>query len=182
MLRAATPADLEFIRQVLREGAADGSFDPELAGTSPAANLFFANLGNALRCGYLRVPDADGNLTGEVHVAGYLYSPLDDSAPVGVGLFKALRAGGFELWLTAIAADARGQGHGRAMLGELFATPAGQMACMVRCNRRGASADAAMRLFRSFGFALCRATPAVWWLVNGKAPPELVSQIAGSSS
>jgi ribosomal protein S18 acetylase RimI-like enzyme len=178
MLHAATLAELEFIRRVLGEGAADGNFDPELAGTSPAATLFFANLGNALRYGYLRVADAAGNVAGEVHVAGYVYSAEDGSAPVGFGLFKALGTGGFELWLTGIAAEARNRGHGRAMLGELLATPAGQMTCMIRCNRRSGSAEIATRLFGDFGFALCRATPAVLWLVNGKAPPELVKQIA----
>jgi ribosomal protein S18 acetylase RimI-like enzyme len=181
MLRAATVADLPFVRRVLSEGAADGSFDPELAGVSPAASLFFANLADALRFGYLRVPDADGNVAGETHVAGYVYCPEGDPSPVGFGLFKALGAGGFELWLTGIAAEARAQGHGHRMLGELLATPAGQQACVIRCNRKSRSVDVALRLFQGFGFTPCRETPATFWLVNAKASPELVAQISRSA-
>ncbi len=136
MLHAATPAEMDFIRRVLAEGAADGSFDPELAGNSPSASLFYANLGEALRSGYLRVPDANGNLTREVHVAGYVYATQKGLPPVGFGLFKALGDVGFELWLTGISADLRGHGHGRAMLAELLATPAGQMTWLIRCNRK----------------------------------------------
>ena len=180
MLHAATPADLEFIRRALGEGAADGSFDPELAGVGAEASLFYANLGEALRTGYLRMPDDEGNLTQLVHVAGYVYSASAGAPPVGFGLFKSLGSNGFELWLTGIAASARGHGHGHTMLGELLATPAGQMACVVRCNRRSKTVETAVRLFGEFGFALCRATPAVLWLVNSKASPDLIALITTS--
>jgi len=180
MLRAAFPTDLDFIRRLVVEGAADGSFDPELAAPTPATALFFANLGSALRFGYLRTPDAAGNLTRDVHVAGYVYSSQEGSPAIGFGLFKELERGSFELWLTGVAAEARGQGHGHAMVGELLATPAGQMAHVVRCNRPSASLDIAMRLFGKFGFVLCRETPAVLWLVNARAPPELMARIAHS--
>jgi len=180
MLHAASPADLGFVRRVLREGAADGSFDAELAGTSAAAEHFFVNLEGALRCGYLQVPDTTGTLRRDVHAAGYVYSPQRGSAPVGFGLFKELRSGSFELWLTGVAAEERGHGYGHSMLGELLATPIGQMTYVVRCNRRSSSTDIALRLFRSFDFALCRATPGVLWLVNAKAPPEFVTLIANS--
>jgi len=180
MLRPASPADVEFIRSILVEGAADGSFEPELATPSAAAALFFANLDLALRTGYLRAPDVQGNLTRDVHVAGYVYSTPQAQAPIGFGLFRELEGGSFELWLTGIAAEARGHGHGNAMLAELLATPAGQMAHVVRCNRRSGSLDAAVRLFEHFGFALCRDTPAVLWLVSAKAPRELTTRIAQS--
>jgi ribosomal protein S18 acetylase RimI-like enzyme len=120
-------------------------------------------------------------LTGETHVAGYVYYADGNPNPVGFGLFKALGAGGFELWLTGIAGEARAQGHGHTMLGELLATPAGKMACFIRCNRKSGSAEIALRLFQSFGFAPCRETPAAFWLVNAKAPPELVAQISRSA-
>ena len=180
MLRAATPVDLDFIRRVLVEGAADGSFDPELAASTPASALFFANLGNALGCGFLRASDAEGKPTCGVQVAGYMYSTHEGSPAIGFGLFKELDGGSFELWLTGIAGDARGHGHGHAMLGELLATPAGRMTHVVRCNRRSANLDIAVRLFRNFGFALWRDTPGVVWLVNAKAPPELMTRIAHS--
>jgi ribosomal protein S18 acetylase RimI-like enzyme len=180
MLHAATPAEIDFIRRVLAEGAADGSFDPELAGNSPSASLFYANLGEALRSGYLRVPDANGELTREVHVAGYVYATQKGERRVGFGLFKALGDVGFELWLTGISADSRGHGHGRAMLAELLATPAGQMTWLIRCNRKSTSLDVAMRLFQASGFALCRTTPGVHWLVSSKAPQDLATRIANA--
>lgn len=178
MLQAATPEHLDFIRRVLREGAAEGSFEAEIAGDSVAASLFFANMADALRSGYLRTPDAQGNPTREVHVAGYVYRPREGAPLVGFGLFKEIGSAGFELWLTGIAAEARRQGHGRAMLGELLATPPGQMTCMIRCVRSSASGEIAGRLFREYGFAPCRETPRTLWLVSAKAPPELLARIA----
>jgi ribosomal protein S18 acetylase RimI-like enzyme len=177
MLHAASLADLDFIRLLLREGAAEGSFDRELAGESPEATLFFANLGEALRCGQFLQRDATGHL-GEVHVASYVYSTAKGAPSIGYGIFKELGEDGFELWLTGIAAAHRRQGHGRAMLRELFDTPAGQMTCVVRCNRNSGSSKIAAGLFGEFGFALCRETPAVLWLANAKAPPDLVRRIA----
>jgi ribosomal protein S18 acetylase RimI-like enzyme len=181
MLRAATFADLEFIRQILREEAARGSFDAELAHDTPEARLFFANLGDALRFGYLKVHDAKGELAGEVHVAAYVYSEKDGTPPIGFGLFKALEGPGFELWLTGIAADRRGRGHGHNMIAQLMETPAGQLACLVRCNRRSATADSAVRFFRDFGFAPCRETAETFWLVNSKASSELVAKVSESA-
>ena len=181
MLHPASLPDLGFIRRLLGEGATEGSFDPELAGATPAAEAFFANLGHALRYGYLRTPDAAGRHTArDVRVAGYVYATQAESPPVGFGLFKELKPGSFELWLTGIAAEARGHGHGRAMLGELLATPAGQKAYVVCCPRKSRSADVAVGLFRSFGFALCRATPGLLWLVSTKAPPEFATLIANA--
>ena len=107
MLRVAIPLDLDFIRRALSEGAAEGSFDPELAASTPASALFFANLRNALGCGFLRAPDAGGTPTREVHVAGYMYSAHQGPPAIGFGLFKELGAGSFELWLTGIAGEAR---------------------------------------------------------------------------
>jgi ribosomal protein S18 acetylase RimI-like enzyme len=178
VLETATPAHLDFIRRLLREGAAEGAFDHEIAGGSAAAAPFFANLAGALGTGCLRVGDADGNLTGEAHVAGYVYRIGEASPPVGFGLFKQLGAQGFELWLTAVARDARRQGHGRAMLAELLATPSGRLASLVRCARGGAGSDAEVRLFRRFGFAPCRVTPATVWLVSAGASPDLLARNA----
>ncbi len=178
MLRAATPAHSSFLRRLLREGAADGSFETEIAEDSIAASLFFANLEEALASGYLRTPGSEGRLTQGAHVAGYVYSPSENDPPVGFGLFKDLGSAGFELWLTGIAVEARGRGHGRAMLGELFATPPGRLASLVRCARKSATSEVAAKLFGEFGFALCRTTPAMLWLVSANAPSELRQRIA----
>lgn len=177
MLQAATPAHSALIRRLLREGAAGGSFEAAIADDSPEASLFFANLEAALGSGYLLAPGPDGRLSREVHVAGYVYSPAAGEAAVGFGLFKDAGPSDVELWLLGIAPEARRQGHGRAMLRELLATPTGQLASLVR-TRTGAHGEVAAKLFREFGFELERTTPSMLWLVNAKASPELRQRIA----
>jgi len=180
MLHAAGPADLDFIRSVIHDSAADGSFDPELAGDSLEAQLFFANLAQALRSGFFVQPDANGDPVRTARVAGYTYAPAVGARLSGCGIFKDIGDGTFELWLTGIPAACRHLGHGRAMLRELLATPAGGMTCVVRCSRRSSSGAIAARLFREFGFALCRATPAMLWLANAKASPALLTRIVAA--
>ncbi len=180
MLHAATPAHASFLRRLLREGAADGAFEHEIATDSAEASLFFAALDGALATGYLRVPGPEGRLDREVHVAGYVYTPREGDPPIGFGLFREVVGAGseFELWLTGIAAEARGGGHGRAMMRELLATPPGRLTSLVRCARTGVHGEAALKLFREFGFVLCRTTPSVIWLVTSWASPELLQRIA----
>ena len=48
MLAPAHAGHLEFIRAVIRRGAIEGSFDPELAHNSRESEVFFANLRQAL--------------------------------------------------------------------------------------------------------------------------------------
>jgi ribosomal protein S18 acetylase RimI-like enzyme len=178
MLHAATPVHSPFIQNLLREGAEDGSFEAGIADGSADAGLFFANLDLALRTGFLRTLGADGTLSSQAHVAGYVYAPREDESPVGFGLFKDLGAHGFELWLTGIARGARGHGHGRVMLRELIATPPGQLATLVRCSRNNPSCDVAMKLFAELGFLPGRTTSSLVWLVSAKAPPDLAERIA----
>ena len=179
MLRVATPAHGDFLRRLLREGAADGAFEHGIATDSAEASLFFAAVDGALATGYLRVPGLDARLDREVHVAGYVYSARGGDPPIGFGLFREVGAGSeFELWLTGIAAEARGVGHGRSMMRELLATPPGRLTSVVRCKRTGVHGKVALKLFREFGFALCRTTPSVVWLVTSSASPELLRRIA----
>jgi ribosomal protein S18 acetylase RimI-like enzyme len=178
MLHAATPAHSPLIHRLLREGAQDGSFEAGIADDSPHAALFFANLDLALATGFLKTPAADGRLSAQTHVAGYVYTPREGEPWVGFGLFKELGVPGFELWLTGIAREARGQGHGRAMLRELVATPPGQLTLLVRCARNGASCDVATKLFGELGFVPRRTTPSTLWLVSSRVAPDLADRIA----
>ncbi len=180
MLRAATPAHAEFLHTMLREGAAEGAFEEEIASDSALASLFFAALDGALATGYLRVPGPDGHLDREAHVAGYVYAERENAPAIGFGLFREVGGAGsdFELWLTGIAAEARGRGHGRAMMRELLATPPGRMTSLVRCTRKSTHGAVALKLFRDFGFATFRMTPTVLWLVSASASPDLLRRIA----
>jgi ribosomal protein S18 acetylase RimI-like enzyme len=178
MLHAATPAHSALIQRLLREGAQDGSFEAGIGDDSPDAGLFFANLDLALATGFLKTPAPDGTLSAQAHVAGYVYTPRVGEPWVGFGLFKDLGPPGFELWLTGIAREARGQGHGRAMLGELMATPPGQLTSLVRCARKSASCDVATRLFGELGFVPRRTSASTIWLVSSKVAPELADRIA----
>jgi len=182
MLHAATPVHSAFIHHLLREGAEDGSFEAGIADGSADAGLFFANLDLALRTGFLRTPGADGTLSGQAHVAGYVYAPRAGQPPIGFGLFKDIGAPGFELWLTGVAREARGLGHGRAMLRELIATPPGQLTTLVRCARQSPHCDVATKLFGELGFLPRRTTPSLLWLVSTKAAPDLAERIASSQA
>lgn len=180
MLHAATPVQGPFIQRLLREGAMDRNFEAEIAGDSAEAGLFFANLDLALATGFLRTPAADGTLSGQAHVAGYVYTPGEGEPPVGFGLFRDLGPPGFELWLTGIAREARGRGHGRAMLRELIATPPGRLTTLVRCARESPHCEVATKLFGELGFLPRRTTPSMLWLVSATAAPDLADRIASS--
>jgi ribosomal protein S18 acetylase RimI-like enzyme len=177
MLHAATPVHGPFIQRLLREGALDGNFEADIAGDSAEAGLFFANLDLALATGFLKTPAADGSMNGQAHVAGYVYAPRAGEPPVGFGLFKDLGPPGFELWLTGIAREARGLGHGRAMLRELIATPPGRLTMLIRCVRESPQCDVATRLFGELGFLPRRTTPSMVWLVSATAAPDLADRI-----
>src|SRR5262245_203546 len=145
MLAPAHAGHLPTLRALIREGAADGSFDPELAGNSAETSLFFANLRQALVTGQFVVEDARGVLS-QCAVSGYVYWP-DKSGnlvePIGFGLFRGFGDFGYELWLTAVASARRGGGHGRALLNSLLATPAGRLAFVARVQT-GNGSNAAM--------------------------------------
>ena len=125
MLQPAHVGHLALLRALIREGAAEGSFDRDLAAESDEAADFFDKLKRALVTGYF------------VEVPGYVFWPDDRHSglpPIGFGLFRALE-GGYELWLAGLEFTKRGGGNGRALLGSLMSTPPGQKTYVVRVQR-----------------------------------------------
>src|SRR3989449_8209096 len=115
MLAPAHVGHLAMLRTLIREAAAEGSFDRGLAADTPAAVEFFARLKRALVSGYFVEEDPRTGRVESVAVPGYVFWPDDRNssmAPVGFGLFRALE-GGHELWLAGLEFGRRGGGYGR---------------------------------------------------------------------
>ena len=182
MIAPAHAGHLGLLSNWIRGGAADGSFDAELAGNSAESTLFFANLRQALVAGYFVQEDLLGQVSTR-SASGYIFWPDqegDRSQPVGFGLFKALHDMGYELWLTGLDRSARGRGHGRAMLSSILGTPAGKMAYVVRVNRSGASSAPMRHLVEALDFRMERETPSQHWFVRSSAPPEIAVRVRGA--
>ena len=175
MLQPAHVGHLPILRALIRDGAARGSFDRELATDSREAALFFSNLRQALNTGYFVEEDPrTGDLT-TVAVPGYVYLPDRAGAvnhPIGFGLFKATDFG-FELWLTGVDSGWRGHGHGRAMIAALLATPPGKKAYVVRVHRFGHDSAAMAHLLAKYDYVLVQKTQNHAWYLRIDAPPEL---------
>ena len=145
MLAPAHAGHLGLVRNLIRQGAIEGSFDAELAINSPETELFFANLRQALLAGYFVEAGRGGELV-TLAAPGYVYAPDDGDRrqPIGFGLFKSMGDLGYELWLTGMDPQWRGRGHGRAMITGLLATPAGRWPMSSGSNAAGRAArDAA---------------------------------------
>jgi hypothetical protein len=59
----------------------------------------------------------------------------------------------------------------------LLATPAGQLAHVVRVKRGGPSGAVMQRLLESLGFTATRDTKFARWFVRDNAPPEVAQRI-----
>lgn len=182
MLAPAHAGHLGLVRNLIRRGAVDGSFDAELAFNSPETELFFANLRQALLAGYFVEAGRGGTLV-TLAAPGYVYAPDDGDRrqPIGFGLFKSMGDLGYELWLTGVNPEWRGRGHGRAMVTALLATPAGQLAHVVRVKRGGQSGNVMQRLLESLGFTATRDTTFARWFVRDDAPPEVARRIRNAT-
>jgi hypothetical protein len=182
MITPAHVGHLATLRALIREGAAEGSFDRALASDSEETKLFFANLRQALVTGYFVIEDARGILSRRA-VPGYVYWPEDRtefSQPVGFGLFRSFADAGYELWLTGVASTRRRTGHGRTMLAALLDTPPGRLAWVMRVQRTSESGAAMERLLAGHGYVPVRDAGATLWFVRADAPDELRSRIAAA--
>jgi ribosomal protein S18 acetylase RimI-like enzyme len=157
------------LRALIRDGAREGSFQPELAWDSAASERFFGELRQALKTGYFVVADRETGQMQTVAVPGYVYwadETAGSAPPVGFGLFRAAPGGGYELWLAGLEAAVRGKGHGRSMLHALFGTPIGQQTRFVRVRRTGRYAEPVARLLAEHGFTATRETRNETWFVR----------------
>ncbi len=79
------------LRSLIRQGAAEGSFDRVLAADTPEAIEFFAKLKRALVSGYFVEEDPKTGRVEAVAVPGYVFWPDGRNSgmpPVGFGLFR----------------------------------------------------------------------------------------------
>ena len=170
------------LRTLIREAAAEGSFDRGLAADTPAAVEFFARLKRALVCGYFVEEDAKTGRIESVAVPGYVFWPDDQHSgmpPVGFGLFRALD-GGYELWLAGLEFGRRGGGQGRALLNALFATPPGKKTWVVRIPRGSRYGAAVQHLLKSYGFDHAGDTTHLRWFVRHTAPASIAARVRGA--
>jgi len=179
LLQPAHVGHLALLRSLIRQGAADGSFDRDLAADSPGAEEFFAKLKRALVTGYF-VEDIGSGKLATIAVPGYVYWPDDRNSgmsPVGFGLFRSIDGTGYELWLAGLDLSARGGGHGRALLASLFATPPGQKTYIVRVQRDSRHLAALQALLNEFGFTAIGDTAQLRWFLHKDAPEALASRV-----
>lgn len=179
MLQPAHVGHLGLLRALIREGAADGSFDRSLAADSMESADFFDRLKRALVTGYFVEQDSRSGRLETIAVPGYVFWPDDRHSgmpPVGFGLFRALDDG-YELWLAGLEFARRGDGHGRELLAALFATSCGQSTYAVRVQRASRYVPQVTHLLESFGFAPVGDTARLRWFIRDSAPPGLASRI-----
>jgi hypothetical protein len=182
MLQPAHIGHLALLRSLIRQGAADGSFDRDLTVDSAGGEEFFAKLKRALVTGYF-VEDLGSGKLATVAVPGYVFWPDDrhsGMAPVGFGLFRSIDGTGYELWLAGLDLSARSGGQGRALLASLFATPPGQKTYIVRVQRDSPYIKALQGLLTEFGFTAIGDTTRLRWFVRNDAPEELVAHVRNS--
>ncbi len=167
MLRPAHIGHLALLRSLIRDAARDGAFDPSLAWNSPASERFFAELRQALKTGYFVITNERTGSVSTVAVPGYVYWADDDAGaePVGFGMFRELN-GAYELWLAGLDTTLRGKGHGKAMLGALFATPTGRKTRYIRVRRSARHAVAITHLLEEHGFTSTRDSDTETWFVR----------------
>lgn len=182
MLAPAHVGHLAMLRTLIREAAAEGSFDRVLAADTPAAVDFFARLKRALVCGYFVEADPKTGHIEAVAVPGYVFWPDDRNSsmpPVGFGLFRALE-NGYELWLAGLELGRRGGGQGRALLNALFATQPGKKTWVVRIPRGSRYGAAVQHLLQSYGFDLVGDTTHLRWFMRREAPASIATRIRGA--
>jgi hypothetical protein len=184
MLEPANARHLAILRSLIRQGAAEGSFDRSLAGESAEAAEFFDKLKRALVSGYFVEQDPRTGRVDTVAVPGYVFWPDDrsaSSAPIGFGLFRALEEG-YELWLAGLEFARRGEGRGEELLTALLATPPGRETYAVRVQRTSRYVVPVTRLLARLGFAAVGDTARLRWFVRKGAPAAVEARIRATVS
>jgi hypothetical protein len=179
MLVPAHVGHLVMLRTLIRQAAAEGSFESALAQDTPQSAEFFSKLKRALTHGYFAETDPKTGRIESVQVPGYVFWPDDrhsGNPPVGFGLFRALD-GGFELWLAGLEFGRRGSGHGRTLIDALFATPQGKVTWVVRIPRGSRYRATVQHVLRPHGFEPVGDTPNQRWFLRATAPPQVIAKV-----
>lgn len=179
MLAPAHVGHLALLRTLIREASAEGSMTAGLAGDTPQAIEFFANLRRALVHGYFVEEDPKNRRVESVAVPGYVFWPDDrhsGNPPVGFGLFRALE-GGYELWLAGLEFGHRGGGEGRALMDALFATSHGKKTWIVRIPRGSRYRAAVQHLLKAHDFEEIGETKTLRWFLRKRAPAALAMRV-----
>ena len=170
------------LRSLIRQGAAEGSFDHSLAADSPSTVEFFARLKRALGSGYFVEEDPKTGRVESVPVPGYVFWPNGRDAgtsPVGFGLFRALEDG-YELWLAGLEFERRGGGHGKALLEALFGTPQGKKTWVVRIPRGSRYSAVVHHILAPFDFQHAGDTKQLRWFVRRSAPVVVNARVSAA--
>jgi hypothetical protein len=179
MLAPAHVGHLAMLRTLIRQSAAEGSFESSLAVDTPQSLDFFDKLKRALSHGYFVEEDTKTGRMDSVAVPGYVFWPDDrhsGNPPVGFGLFRALE-GGYELWLAGLELGRRGDGHGRALMDALFATTHGKKTWVVRIPRNSRYRATVQHLLLPHGFMAVGDTTHMRWFLRDSAPQSLKTKI-----
>ena len=179
MLAPAHVGHLTLLRSLIREAAAEGSFDRGLAADTPTAGDFFARLKRALVSGYFVEEDPKTGRVESVAMPGYVFWPDDRTSsmpPIGFGLFRALE-GGYELWLAGLEFGCRGAGQGRALLNALFGTPPGKKTWVVRIPRGSRYGPLVQHLLKTYDFDHAGETAHLRWFVRRSAPASIATRV-----
>jgi len=177
VLEIARTQHLECIMPLIRAEAAEGSWDPELARPGPKSDHLFATIRYALEHGAVPQIDPRTNRRISTRIGGWIFLADAEATPSGFGLYKDFTADGFELWLCAIDARARGKGLGRRMIAELLDTPAGRRVHLARCSLSTEGGRRCAHVLKSLDFEPRRTTSREEWLLHRATPPAVAHVI-----
>lgn len=177
MIAVATPEHLGLIGDILAEGGRSGSWDASLEQGGANLDILLTKLKHAFTHGVLPQVDPRTGQRIETRIGGYVFNVGPDTPPIGFGLFKDFTATGYELWLVGIAGHHRGQGHGRALVAELLATPFGNRVELARCAWASEGSRRCSHVLCAHGFSRRRATSKEEWLLHSRAPASVVQMI-----
>src|SRR6266540_4341531 len=151
---------LAMLRTLIREAAAEGSFDRALAADTPAAVEFFARLKRALVSGYFVEEDPKTGRVESIAVPGYVFWPDDRNSSI-----------------PPVEFGRRGGGYGRELLNALFATPPGKKTWVVRIPRGSRYGAMVQHLLKSYGFDHAGDTAHLRWFVRQSAPTSIAARV-----